>query len=495
MMKYIYFQRSDDMVDVGSGRDNAAKYVGQVLYQGGRLPVENVNNSRALNNGNMENEDLWAPNSGKISAVRRTFLLLTVFDVGLSFILWVIYTQLLGNGTGWDSFSRQVVNYTFKESLFDTVMLSFIRFTLLNLAYALFRLRHWWTVALTTLMTSTFLIVKIFLFEFTSYASSKNPLSYCLLIISFVLAWVETWFLDFKVLPQERKDLERRLAYGGVVTNDERAPLLGNNRLGRQTPGGEEYYSPLESAENSGDEDNISNRDRFYSDVSRSTSRPHSTTSLDKTPDYVALGEKGWNILWSMVTSGDDEWTLDAGRDMIDGCIYQKNVEGVGKLFKLQVYLDINPEDLWNDLVHNCVVTPEWNPTVLEIKVICVIDNETDICYSVAAEGGGGLVSSRDFVTIRRYGCKEGIWMSAGFPTTHPDMPPQKKYVRGENLPGGWVFKPTNRPDQCLFIWFVNTNLKGWLPQKLVDQTLSGVLLEYVTYLKRRVKTLKQEQV
>ena len=39
--------------------------------------------------------------------------------------------------------------------------------------------------------------------------SSRNPLSYVLLIISFVLAWVETWFLDFKVLPWERKELQK----------------------------------------------------------------------------------------------------------------------------------------------------------------------------------------------------------------------------------------------------------------------------------------------
>ena len=39
--------------------------------------------------------------------------------------------------------------------------------------------------------------------------SSRNPLSYVLLIISFVLAWVETWFLDFKVLPWEKKELQK----------------------------------------------------------------------------------------------------------------------------------------------------------------------------------------------------------------------------------------------------------------------------------------------
>ena len=32
---------------------------------------------------------------------------------------------------------------------------------------------------------------------------------YSLLIVSFVIAWVQTWFLDFKVIPQETKALER----------------------------------------------------------------------------------------------------------------------------------------------------------------------------------------------------------------------------------------------------------------------------------------------
>jgi len=33
----------------------------------------------------------------------------------------------------------------------------------------------------------------------------KNPLSYVLLIVCFVLAWVETWMLDFKVIPSENR--------------------------------------------------------------------------------------------------------------------------------------------------------------------------------------------------------------------------------------------------------------------------------------------------
>ena len=37
----------------------------------------------------------------------------------------------------------------------------------------------------------------------------NNEMSYVLLIVSFVICWAETWFLDFKVLPREQKARER----------------------------------------------------------------------------------------------------------------------------------------------------------------------------------------------------------------------------------------------------------------------------------------------
>lgn len=35
---------------------------------------------------------------------------------------------------------------------------------------------------------------------------AQGAFGYLLPIISFVLAWIETWLLDFKVLPQENED-------------------------------------------------------------------------------------------------------------------------------------------------------------------------------------------------------------------------------------------------------------------------------------------------
>lgn len=38
---------------------------------------------------------------------------------------------------------------------------------------------------------------------------------------------------------------------------------------------------------------------------------------------------------------------------------------------------------------------PKWNPTVLKVKTLLVVDDDTEISYNVAAEGAGGMVSSR----------------------------------------------------------------------------------------------------
>jgi len=53
---------------------------------------------------------------------------------------------------------------------------------------------------------------------------TKGAFGYLLPIVSFVIAWLETWFLDFKVLTQEAE--EERCKYS--------APLAGASRAGHQ---------------------------------------------------------------------------------------------------------------------------------------------------------------------------------------------------------------------------------------------------------------------
>ncbi|XP_039192692.1 STARD3 N-terminal-like protein isoform X4 [Crotalus tigris] len=131
-----------------------------------------------------------------ISDVRRTFCLFVTFDLLFITLLWIIELNLL----------------------------AVFRFKILILAYALCRLRHWWAIAL--------------LFQ--------GAFGYVLPIISFLLAWIETWFLDFKVLPQEAEEETRLLL---VQDASERAALIHPGLLSDG-----QFYSPPESEAGSDEE-------------------------------------------------------------------------------------------------------------------------------------------------------------------------------------------------------------------------------------------------
>ncbi|XP_053408877.1 steroidogenic acute regulatory protein-like isoform X1 [Mercenaria mercenaria] len=504
-MKYIKSEKSvqtdrGDMVYSQSAMDRTQSGVStRTNYYS--IPDESHSQSQSLSRE-------WDPQGGKMSPARRTFCLFTTFDLILTFILWVIYTQLIGKTPIWKAFEDQVFNYTFQASLFDTVMISTARFTFIMLAYALFRISHWWVIAISTSMTCIYLLFKCFLFEFNdSLLGGKNPLSYIVLIVCFVLAWIETWMLDFKVVPTEK-----RLRHRTHHSDDEREPLLSHQRSDRYSvEDTREFYSPVNTPEGSEDEgDHLHGvqhghsthhhnhhhhhrRHHDQSSITSSTSRKasdaslYSVTSTISSADaehYNQLLDEAKSALLEMISM--DGWKLETGKNLQEGIIYSQNIKKFGrKIFKLQGVIDMAPHDLWQDMVNTLNDSPKWNPTILESRPLQVVDDCTEITYNIAAEGAGGLVSARDFVSLRQWMCyNNSMYLSVSISTTHSDMPPTKKYVRGDNGPGGWVFESVeNEPDRCLFTWIVNTNLKGWLPQAAIDQAMSGVLVSYFKLL------------
>ncbi|XP_066441277.1 STARD3 N-terminal-like protein isoform X2 [Eleutherodactylus coqui] len=154
--------------------------------------------------------------SGKksISDVRRTFCLFVTFDFLFVTLLWII--ELNANVNILEALQKEVLHYDYYYSFFD--------------------------IFVTTATTCAFLIVKVIL----SKLFSQGAFGYVLPIMSFILAWIEAWFLDFKVLPQEAEEENRRLVIQSV---SERAALLPP---GPRSDG--QFYSPPESPADS-DED------------------------------------------------------------------------------------------------------------------------------------------------------------------------------------------------------------------------------------------------
>uniref|UniRef100_A0A8C1DAX5 STARD3 N-terminal like n=1 Tax=Cyprinus carpio carpio TaxID=630221 RepID=A0A8C1DAX5_CYPCA len=168
-----------------------------------------------------------------ISDVRRTFCLFVTFDLLFVTLLWII--ELNVNGGIQEQLRKEVLEYDYHQSFFDIFLLAVFRFAALILAYAVCKLRHWWAIAITTTITTGFLIVKVVV----SKLLSQGAFGYLLPILSFILAWIETWLLDFKVLPQEAGDEIRYLSVQNAL---DREPLLYPGPVSEG-----QFYSPPES--------------------------------------------------------------------------------------------------------------------------------------------------------------------------------------------------------------------------------------------------------
>jgi len=174
--------------------------------------------------------------------------------------------------------------------------------------------------------------------------------------------------------------------------------------------------------------------------------------------------------------------------------VHSKFIRRTHKIFRITATVDIPAKLLYDELNRNIEHLPSWNPTLLECRTLKVINDKVSISYQLAAEGGGGIVSSRDFVNLRYCDVNEGNFICAGSSIVYPDMPAQKGYVRGENGPGCWLMKPIpNEPNKCIFQWLLDTNLKGWIPQSIIDTALSFAMCDYIRYIRCYAKVLHEE--
>ncbi|XP_053119400.1 stAR-related lipid transfer protein 3 [Hemicordylus capensis] len=394
-----------------------------------------------------------------ISDVRRTFCLFVTFDLLFISLLWIIELNVNTSKSIQENLKAEVIDYSFKSSFFDIFLLAFFRFSLLLLGYAILRLRHWWIIAVSTLVSTAFLIVKVILSDLLN----KGAFGYLLPIVSFVLAWLETWFLDFKVLPQEAEEEKWFLAAQAAVA---RGPQL---YPGPFSDG--QFYSPPESAAGSDDSDDELLGRRTLTDEER---------------EYVRQGKIAIESV-EHILAQEENWTLERSSEFGD-TVHSLEIPFRGKVFILKALLQCPAEIVYQEMILQPEKMVLWNKTLLACQILQRIDDNTLISYDVAAGAAGGVVSPRDFVNVRRIERRRDRYMSAGMATVHSSRPPTSRYVRAENGPGGFVALkcPTN-PNLCTLFWILDTDLKGRLPRYLINQSLGATMTEFVFHLRQRV--------
>uniref|UniRef100_H3D2D3 StAR-related lipid transfer protein 3 n=1 Tax=Tetraodon nigroviridis TaxID=99883 RepID=H3D2D3_TETNG len=434
---------------------------------GGNLPVISNLNSSHSTLLSLPSPYLFVPPAARktISDVRRTFCLFVTFDLLFISLLWIIELNISNSLK--ESLNHEVVHYDYRSSFFDIFLLAVFRFLCLQLGYAAFRLRHWWVVAVTTLVTCVFLVVKLILSN--DNLLSQNAFGYVLPITSFVVAWLETWFLDFKVLTQEADDERAYLA--AVNASCERSPMI----YPRPVSDGQ-FYSPPESiagSEEDLDEEGLGRR---------------AVTPQEK--EYVRQGREAMSVVEQILTQ-EENWKFEKNNDMGDA-VYTLEIPFHGKTFILKAFMQCPAELVYQEVILQPEKMVQWNRTISACQILQRVDDNTMLSYDVSSGAAGGVVSARDFVNVRRVERKRDCYMSAGMATVHESKPPCSRFVRGENGPGGFVvFKSSSNPSVCTFIWVLNTDLKGRLPRYLIHQSLAATMFEFMTHLRQRIGELR----
>uniref|UniRef100_A0A336ML17 CSON003305 protein n=1 Tax=Culicoides sonorensis TaxID=179676 RepID=A0A336ML17_CULSO len=314
---------------------------------------------------------------GRMSVVRRFFCLFVTFDLVFISLLWLISVMITGDNIR-NAFDSQIVHYSIYTSLFDIVMAAICRFTVLLLFYALIYMNHWIIIALSTAGSCAFLVSKVFVYDWTQH---QEPVFQVLLVlVSFILAWGEAWFLDCRVIPQENyaRSFGWTISPGNPSINHAPAsmlnPFLQSLTHSLHPESVANFYSPFESIHNSDDED-------------------------DKEEEYKEMGiecvKKAFNLLQE-----SSDWKVEKVTNKGD-TIKSTHKDRIGKVFKLTGTVKYPAKLLLKELFYNIEHVPTWNPTLLESKIVRKIDNHTDISYQATTASGGGMVKSRDFINLR----------------------------------------------------------------------------------------------
>uniref|UniRef100_A0A4W4HPW5 StAR-related lipid transfer protein 3 n=1 Tax=Electrophorus electricus TaxID=8005 RepID=A0A4W4HPW5_ELEEL len=294
---------------------------------------------------------------------------------------------------------------------------------------------------------------------------TENAFGYVLPIVSFVVAWLETWFLDFKVLTQEAEDERAYLA--AVNSASESARMIYTGALSEG-----QFYSPPESLAGSDDDLDEEGLDR------------RAVTGQEK--EFVRQGQEAMSLV-EQILAQEENWKFEKNNDAGD-CVYTLEIPFHGKTFILKALMQCAAELVYQEVILQPEKMVQWNRTVSACQILQRVDDNTMVSYDVSSGAAGGVVSPRDFVNVRRVERRRDRYISAGMSTIHSAKPPHSRFVRGENGPGGFVvLKSSSNPSVCTFIWVLNTDLKGRLPRYLIHQSLAATMFEFMSHLRQRV--------
>lgn len=224
--------------------------------------------------------------------------------------------------------------------------------------------------------------------------------------------------------------------------------------------------------------------------------------------EYKAQAMESMTNAWRIVNLSN--WNTEKKGSHKGDIVESKKTEQFGKVYRFTGTVECPPKFLYDEFKDNITRLPDWNPTILKSELIKEIGPGMDLSYQVTAGGGRGIIAPRDFVILR---CSAALsadgkivdenpqaYISSGVSVNVPGYPPHRDLVRGQNKVGCWYLKPRSVQTQggkiethTTFQWLMCCDLKGKIPQFVLDAAFSTVMLDYIVHVRKFISEAKAQ--
>jgi len=411
----------------------------------------------------------------RISHPRRTFCLLALFDLLLTTVLWLFECGIQSNAkdTFFDVLNSQVTEYKIDTSLFDVLVLSASRFLFLEATYAIFCIKHWWPIAVSTCVSNMLMFGKIFLIFLTNHTPLNIPMTIVCLVFAFCITWVEVWFLDSKVLPEEEAQADMLAQHQSNIQNGRNSFYNYGFHPGFRPMGAasSKYYSPVASIE------------------PIDLKEDHDLLTMNE-KEIVAQGKYAYQRLMTLY---DDVsiWKFEQKKGLDE--VFSYDDLQYGKTFMLVASVDhYSPKYIFENVLMKGEDLPKWNKSITSVKILRQVGSNTKVTCEISAPAAMGMISSRQFVTVRTTNtptCDSDAhtYISAGMSTELLDdeIQTDPSLVRGFNGPTGFILSNGDNENSTKFVWILNTDIRGNISRSLVNRNLVSTMFNFVVALRK----------
>ncbi|CAI4221449.1 unnamed protein product [Auanema sp. JU1783] len=166
-------------------------------------------------------------------------------------------------------------------------------------------------------------------------------------------------------------------------------------------------------------------------------------------------------------------WTLDTKND--ESSVFYKDIDGL-RYFTVRTKLTISPEDghryNWVNVEKMC----EWNSNVKYSEKIDELSENTDIIHY--GSNSVLMVSGRQFLCGRMRRITDGNYMISAKSLSVDSVPNAKDAVRAQlHLAFGRFREDPQNPSGSIYDYTLCADLRGMMPQRLVNQVMGKLLL------------------